>query len=67
MTRKTTDSFCTAVSDKDFIFGVFSKNDLYSICDSIAEESPIGSGSCKSEHVLFENVQNEDSPTGNLD
>jgi len=66
MIRKTDNCFFTAVSDKDFIFGVFSKNEFNSIDESIGEDSPIGSGSCNTEPGILENEQNEDPITENL-
>lgn len=42
MTKKTKDFFCNAVSDKDFIFGVFSIHGFYSGKNKLLEERNSG-------------------------
>ena len=52
MTKKTKDFFCTAVSDKDFIFGTICTNEYVSEAERLVDETEIGSAACPDKELI---------------
>jgi len=67
MTRKTTEFFYTAVSDKDFIFGVFPKNGFGYQCGTLQEESVMDVRCGERKCALWEDVQNGNNLVSEVD